>query len=271
MWEGAGPIPRASPTCWRGCATPPYRGSRRIRCTSAPRCYSSTDHRIVTNLQVAQRPRGLRPTRRAYLIARKPHALGTSPRSPLGDDEVMTEPSATGVQSRSAAPPVVVVRAGSGRRSPGWVSGRPSASATTWLGGATGPRKGARFRGHNRRALAALVDHGHGGRGASPGHLFRVSGSPRSACPVSAWAYDIHPTPEGCEVERVHVRYDAEPGACGSSWRRFPGGPPPNRGPQARPRRLPENERKTSPRTLERLKKAVGSSAPVEIGATVAP
>lgn len=66
-----------------------------------------------------------------------------------------------------------------------------------WLGGADGPRVGARFCGSNRRGVlrwstvATVTD-------ASPGRFgFEVSAL---GLRVSRWQYDIEPTGDGCRV-----------------------------------------------------------------------
>ncbi|GLZ31737.1 polyketide cyclase [Lentzea sp. NBRC 105346] len=70
-------------------------------------------------------------------------------------------------------------------------------SAGRWLGAATGPAVGARFRGSNRRGVrfwqttATVTD-------ASPRRFaFEVKSF---WLPVSRWQYDIEPTDGGCRV-----------------------------------------------------------------------
>jgi hypothetical protein len=86
---------------------------------------------------------------------------------------------------------------------------------------------------------------------AQPGHLFafRVTVFGR---PVSVWAYDIHPTADGCEVSE-------------SMW--FQASPlltavlaPVATGVRGREHRLAENRRNIA-RTLARLKAAAGEAA----------
>jgi uncharacterized protein YndB with AHSA1/START domain len=68
----------------------------------------------------------------------------------------------------------------------------------TWLGGATGPQPGARFRGMNRngkkkwKTVAVVVD-------AELGHLFsfRVTAA---GLKVAQWRYEFETTPTGCRV-----------------------------------------------------------------------
>ncbi len=84
----------------------------------------------------------------------------------------------------------------------------PENEGATWLGGATGPRPGARFRGTNRagsrtwKTVAAVVD-------AEPGRRFsfRVSSGPVK---VADWTYTFAPTPNGCKVTETCT--DLRPG-----------------------------------------------------------
>ena len=159
----------------------------------------------------------------------------------------MTEPSATGCIQVSAPPEAVYALVSDVTRMGEWAA---ECERNAWLGGATGPRKGARFRGHNRRGwrrwstTATVV-------AAQPGHLFafRVTSF---GLPVSVWAYDIHPTPEGCEVSEC-MWYDA------GRVLRFVLAPI-GTGVPSKARRLAENERNIA-RTLDGLKKAVESAA----------
>ena len=80
-------------------------------------------------------------------------------------------------------------------RMPEW---SPEQSATKWVGGATGPTLGARFRGTNRNGwhrwttTCKIVD-------AQPGKrfAFRVSSYGMA---VADWVYDFVPTDAGCTV-----------------------------------------------------------------------
>jgi hypothetical protein len=74
----------------------------------------------------------------------------------------------------------------------------PETTACVWLGGATGPEVGARFRGRNqiawrRWSTTCTVT------AADPGRrfAFRVTSGPLA---VADWAFDIEPTPDGCRV-----------------------------------------------------------------------
>ncbi|GAB7028821.1 SRPBCC family protein [Streptomyces sp. NPDC021749] len=68
-----------------------------------------------------------------------------------------------------------------------------------WLGGATAPAVGARFRGHNRNGLrrwittCRITD-------ADPGRCFAYEVTAALGVPISRWQYDIAPTAEGCTV-----------------------------------------------------------------------
>ena len=74
----------------------------------------------------------------------------------------------------------------------------PESEGGEWIGGATGPAPGAKFRGSNRhggkrwKTVARVVD-------AEPGRRFsfRVTAM---GIPVALWAYDITPTDRGCTV-----------------------------------------------------------------------
>jgi uncharacterized protein YndB with AHSA1/START domain len=74
----------------------------------------------------------------------------------------------------------------------------PENQGGKWVGGATGPAPGARFRGNNEhrgrawKTDATVVE-------ADPGRRFsfRISAL---RLPVADWAYEIEPTEEGCVV-----------------------------------------------------------------------
>ena len=74
----------------------------------------------------------------------------------------------------------------------------PETQAAKWVGGATGPRPGAKFRGTNRNGkkkwntVATIVD-------ADPGRSFsfRVSAM---GIKISDWRYAFEPTATGCRV-----------------------------------------------------------------------
>jgi Polyketide cyclase / dehydrase and lipid transport len=74
----------------------------------------------------------------------------------------------------------------------------PETTSAEWLGGATGPAEGAKFRGTNRngkknwKSVATVVD-------AVPGRVFtfRVKAM---GLGVADWSYTFEPTPNGCTV-----------------------------------------------------------------------
>ena len=74
----------------------------------------------------------------------------------------------------------------------------PENEGGTWLGGATGPQPGAKFRGSNRigkkswKSVSTIVD-------AEPGRRFsfRVAAGPFN---VAEWGYTFEPTAAGCRV-----------------------------------------------------------------------
>lgn len=72
-----------------------------------------------------------------------------------------------------------------------------------WLGGATAPAVGARFRGHNRNGLrrwvttCRITD-------ADPGRRFAYEVTAPLGVPISRWQYDIVPTAEGCTVTETN-------------------------------------------------------------------
>lgn len=74
----------------------------------------------------------------------------------------------------------------------------PETTSCRWLGGATGPAMGARFVGANRhgirrwstRCTVTAVDRGRR-------FAFDVD---FAGVPISRWAYELEPTPDGCTV-----------------------------------------------------------------------
>jgi uncharacterized protein YndB with AHSA1/START domain len=160
----------------------------------------------------------------------------------------MMEPAATGTVTINAPPDAVYSLVSDVTRMSDWAA---ECQRNVWLGDVTGPRVGARFRGFNRRgwwrwSTTATV------ASAQPGHLFafRVTVFGR---PVSVWAYDIHPTADGCEVSE-------------SMW--YLAGPllslvlaPVATGVRGKGHRLAENRRNIA-RTLEGLKAATEAAKP---------
>ncbi|UQA90706.1 SRPBCC family protein [Streptomyces halobius] len=68
-----------------------------------------------------------------------------------------------------------------------------------WLGGATAPAVGARFRGHNRNGLRRWVTNCRI-TDVDPGRRFAYEVTAPLGVPISRWQYDIAPTAEGCTV-----------------------------------------------------------------------
>src|SRR6266536_1499983 len=75
-----------------------------------------------------------------------------------------------------------------------------------WLGGATGPAVGVRFRGSNRNGrrrwftTCTITE-------AEPGRRFVYEVSTPFKVPISRWEYDLEPTDKGCVViERSYFR-----------------------------------------------------------------
>lgn len=84
---------------------------------------------------------------------------------------------------------------------PKWAA---EADKCTWLGGATGPAVGARFRGRNRHgrrvwATACKVTK------AEPGKVFEFQVSV-AGVPSARWRYEIESTGTGCRVTESTVR-----------------------------------------------------------------
>jgi hypothetical protein len=84
----------------------------------------------------------------------------------------------------------------------------PETTSCRWLGGATGPSVGARFKGSNRQGwrrwstTCTVVD-------AEPGHrfTFEVNSGP---LPISRWSYEFNAVGEGCRVTETWT--DRRPG-----------------------------------------------------------
>jgi uncharacterized protein YndB with AHSA1/START domain len=83
----------------------------------------------------------------------------------------------------------------------------PENEGATWLGGATGPQPGAKFRGTNRigkrkwKTVATVVD-------ADPGRRFsfRVA---TMGLKVAEWSYAFDPTATGCRVTETWIEQRA--------------------------------------------------------------
>lgn len=74
----------------------------------------------------------------------------------------------------------------------------PETTSCRWLGGATGPEVGARFRGTNSRGPVRWVTT-CSVTAAEPGRRFAFDVAFGSAA-ISTWAYDVVATADGCRV-----------------------------------------------------------------------
>lgn len=74
----------------------------------------------------------------------------------------------------------------------------PENDGGRWVGGATGPAVGARFRGVNRQGRRRWSTSVRVTR-CEPGRAFAFDVS-STGFPVSTWAYDVEPTGGGCRV-----------------------------------------------------------------------
>lgn len=80
----------------------------------------------------------------------------------------------------------------------------PETVSCNWVGGATAPEPGARFRGTNRangrtwKTDAQVVD-------ADPGRRFSFLVTVKGRLKVAEWGYDIEATPSGCRVTETWV------------------------------------------------------------------
>jgi len=78
-----------------------------------------------------------------------------------------------------------------------------------WVGGASRPAVGAKFRGRNRRGvrrwstLSTITD-------ADPGRRFGFEVTSFAGLPVARWQYDFEPAPDGCVV--VESMWERRPG-----------------------------------------------------------
>ena len=79
----------------------------------------------------------------------------------------------------------------------------PETESAAWVGGATGPQAGAKFRGINRngtkqwKTVATVVDTEPGRR-----FSFRITVGPLK---IAEWRYAFEPTPTGCRVTETWV------------------------------------------------------------------
>jgi uncharacterized protein YndB with AHSA1/START domain len=128
----------------------------------------------------------------------------------IGDDGGMTrtsKESTVEVRQLVAAPPARVYDLISDVTRMGEWS--PETAACRWVGGATGPATGARFRGSNRRG-PLLWTTSCTVTAADPGRRFAFSVS-WAGVPIADWAYDLSADGAGCLV--VESWADRRPGA----------------------------------------------------------
>ncbi len=80
----------------------------------------------------------------------------------------------------------------------------PENVGAEWLGNATGPHRGASFRGTNRngkkkwQTVATIVD-------AEPGRVFSFRVKAAAGLKVAEWRYAFEPTATGCRVTETWV------------------------------------------------------------------
>lgn len=75
----------------------------------------------------------------------------------------------------------------------------PETTSCRWLGGATGPAVGARFRGTNRHGPLLRWTTTCTVTAAEPGRRFAFDVD-FAGVPIARWAYDLEQTPTGCTV-----------------------------------------------------------------------
>lgn len=75
----------------------------------------------------------------------------------------------------------------------------PETTSCRWLGGATGPAVGARFRGTNRHGPLLRWTTTCTVTAAEPGRRFAFDVD-FAGVPIARWVYDLEPTPTGCTV-----------------------------------------------------------------------
>ncbi len=122
----------------------------------------------------------------------------------------------------------------------------PEAESARWLGGATGPTAGARFRGTNRRGkrtwntVGTVVD-------AEPGRVFCFHVT--AMCfKVAEWRYTFEPTDSGCRVAETWTDHRGRIVGTVGGWKT---------GVDDRP----THNRVGMERTLDRLKSVAESTA----------
>jgi uncharacterized protein YndB with AHSA1/START domain len=111
----------------------------------------------------------------------------------------MSEPIGDSIEI-AASPEQVYDMVADVTRMPEW---SPEQAATKWVGGATGPAVGARFRGTNRNGWrrwstsCKVIDATRGKRFA-----FHVSDY---GLAVADWIYEFEPTPTGCKLSESTI------------------------------------------------------------------
>ena len=78
----------------------------------------------------------------------------------------------------------------------------PETTSCRWLGDATGPALGARFRGTNRHGPLLRWTTTCTVTAAEPGRRFAFDVS-FAGVPIARWAYDLEPTATGCTVTEI--------------------------------------------------------------------
>jgi hypothetical protein len=99
---------------------------------------------------------------------------------------------------------------------PGMGALSPENTGGRWVGGATGPATGARFRGRNRHGVRRWST-GATVEVADPGREFAFGISSYRLIPVSRWRYTFVATADGCTV--TETWQDRRPG-----WFKLPAG-----------------------------------------------
>ncbi len=108
----------------------------------------------------------------------------------------MNAPTATGRIEIEVAPEVVYTLVSDPGR---LASVAEEYAGHQWVGGASGPAVGAKFRGRNRRGvrrwstLSTITD-------ADPGRRFGFEVTSVAGLPVARWQYDFEPSRAGCVV-----------------------------------------------------------------------
>jgi uncharacterized protein YndB with AHSA1/START domain len=101
----------------------------------------------------------------------------------------------------AAAPEVVWALVSDPERMPEY---SPELASVRWLGGATGPSVGARFKGTNRNGMrrwsttCTVTD-------VERGHRFGYRVTSVFGLPVSEWSYELEPTGSGCVLRETTV------------------------------------------------------------------